>query len=101
MEPYVNTRCSNLSGGTKRKLCTAIALLGNPKLVLMDEPTTGMDVLTRKQVWKLIRREVANGCSVMLTSESMEECEQLCTRIAIMKKGELLITGTPEAIKQK
>ena len=67
----------------------------------MDEPTTGMDVITRKEVWSIIRREIANGCSILLTSESMEECEQLCTRIAIMKKGHLLTIGTPSHITQQ
>lgn len=101
LEPYVNTLCKNLSGGNKRKLCTAIALLGKPKLVLMDEPTSGMDVVTRKEVWKSIKEAVASGCSVLLTSEALEECEELCSRIAIMTNGEIKCVGTPEDIKRK
>ena len=56
LEDHMNTNCDDLSGGTKRKVCTAIALLGNPDIILMDEPTSGMDVLTRRQVWKIIKR---------------------------------------------
>ena len=90
-----------MSGGTKRKVCAAISLLGHPKLVLMDEPTSGMDVLAKRQMWRAIRRERAGGTSLIVTSHSMEECEALCTRIAIMARGRFLCLGTPNHIKEK
>ena len=101
LEGHSSNRCSQLSGGTKRKVCAAISLLGHPKLVLMDEPTSGMDVLAKRQMWRAIRRELAGGTSLILTSHSMEECEALCTRIAIMAKGRFLCLGTPSHIKEK
>ena len=105
-EKYRNTECRGLSGGTKRKVCTAIAFMGNPQLILMDEPTSGMDALTKRLVWAQIQRKIFNTqqhhkVSIILTSHSMEECEVLCSRLAIMVEGKFRCLGTPTHIKQK
>ena len=101
IEGHADRLGKQLSGGTKRKVCAAVALLGGPQLVLMDEPTSGMDVVAKRLMWKVIRREMAAGASVILTSHSMEECEALCTRIAIMADGSFRCIGSPEHIKRK
>uniref|UniRef100_A0A8C6VCT3 P-type phospholipid transporter n=1 Tax=Naja naja TaxID=35670 RepID=A0A8C6VCT3_NAJNA len=89
------------SGGTKRKLSTAIALIGCPPLVLLDEPTTGMDPQSRRFLWNSIFSVIRDGRAVVLTSHSMEECEALCTRIAIMAKGTFKCLGTIQDLKYK
>ncbi|XP_026527510.1 retinal-specific ATP-binding cassette transporter [Notechis scutatus] len=89
------------SGGTKRKLSTAIALIGCPPLVLLDEPTTGMDPKSRRFLWNSIFSVIRDGRAVVLTSHSMEECEALCTRIAIMAKGTFKCLGTIQDLKYK
>ncbi|XP_039195689.1 retinal-specific phospholipid-transporting ATPase ABCA4 isoform X2 [Crotalus tigris] len=89
------------SGGTKRKLSTAIALIGCPPLVLLDEPTTGMDPQSRRLLWNSIFSVIRDGRAVVLTSHSMEECEALCTRIAIMAKGTFKCLGTIQDLKYK
>lgn len=100
LDPYEEVKCRDLSGGTKRKVCTAVALLGNPDVVFMDEPTSGMDAVTKRRVWRLIRRAAADS-AVILTSHSMEECERLCSRLAIMASGRFLCLGSPGHIKDK
>ena len=99
-------KCRGLSGGTKRKLCTAVAFMGDPQLILMDEPTSGMDALTKRLVWAQIQHKIFNSqkknkVSIILTSHSMEECEVLCSRLAIMVDGKFHCLGTPTHIKQK
>ncbi|XP_058033573.1 retinal-specific phospholipid-transporting ATPase ABCA4 [Ahaetulla prasina] len=89
------------SGGTKRKLSTAIALIGCPPLVLLDEPTTGMDPQSRRFLWNSIFSVIRDGRAVVLTSHSMEECEALCTRIAIMANGTFKCLGTIQDLKYK
>jgi len=86
------------SGGNKRKLCVGIALIGNPPIVFMDEPSTGMDPGSRRFMWDLISSTM-KGRSVILTTHSMEECEALCTNIAIMVGGVLRCLGTPQHLK--
>lgn len=93
--------CGNYSGGNKRKLCLGIAILGFPELVILDEPTAGMDPESRKKVWKVINELKSNQCSVILTSHSMDEAENVSDRITIMTAGRLRCLGTPTYIKQK
>ncbi|RKP27034.1 P-loop containing nucleoside triphosphate hydrolase protein, partial [Syncephalis pseudoplumigaleata] len=88
------------SGGMKRKLSVAVAFLGDPKVVLLDEPTTGMDVYTRKQIWQLIQ-DSKRGRAIVLTTHSMEEADALGDRIAIMSKGELQAQGTTLFLKNR
>ncbi|XP_058807248.1 phospholipid-transporting ATPase ABCA1-like isoform X2 [Phymastichus coffea] len=89
------------SGGNKRRLNIAIALIGNPNLVLMDEPTTGVDPGARRSLWNVIKACQTAGQAVVLTSHSMEECEALCNRLAIMVGGRLVCTGPSEELKQR
>ncbi|XP_069191601.1 LOW QUALITY PROTEIN: phospholipid-transporting ATPase ABCA3 [Procambarus clarkii] len=92
---------STYSGGNRRKLSTAMALVGSPPLVFLDEPTSGVDPVSRRRVWTAVRQAVINGQSVVLTSHSMEECEALCSRIIIMSRGTLRCVGTTGHLKAK
>ncbi|XP_078478650.1 phospholipid-transporting ATPase ABCA1-like isoform X1 [Lampetra planeri] len=99
---YIADRSAgSYSGGNKRKLSTAIALIGNPPLVFLDEPTTGMDPKARRFLWNCILAIVQAGRSVVLTSHSMEECESLCTRMAIMVSGTFRCLGSVQHIKTR
>ena len=92
---------STYSGGNKRKLSTAMALIGDPPLVFLDEPTSGVDPASRRRVWAAITKAVQCGQSVVLTSHSMEECEALCSRIIIMSRGTLRCIGSSGHLKSK
>ncbi|XP_039092407.1 retinal-specific phospholipid-transporting ATPase ABCA4 [Hyaena hyaena] len=98
---YADRLVGTYSGGNKRKLSTAIALIGCPPLVLLDEPTTGMDPQARRMLWNTIVSIIRGGRAVVLTSHSMEECEALCTRLAIMVKGTFQCLGTIQHLKYK
>ncbi|XP_034059961.1 ATP-binding cassette sub-family A member 12 [Gymnodraco acuticeps] len=89
------------SCGTRRKLSTALALIGHPKILLLDEPSSGMDPRTKRHLWKIISEEVKGKCAVVLTSHSMEECEALCSRLAIMVKGQFCCLGSLQHIKNR
>uniref|UniRef100_H3GIJ8 ABC transporter domain-containing protein n=1 Tax=Phytophthora ramorum TaxID=164328 RepID=H3GIJ8_PHYRM len=91
-----------LSGGNKRKLSTAIALIGNPSIIFLDEPSTGVDPSSRRKMWDVIASVCASKEScVILTTHSMEECEALCTRVGILVSGQLKCLGSVEHLKQK
>ncbi|XP_005385060.1 PREDICTED: retinal-specific ATP-binding cassette transporter [Chinchilla lanigera] len=98
---YADRLAGTYSGGNKRKLSTAIALIGCPPLMLLDEPTTGMDPQARRMLWNTIVSLIREGRAVVLTSHSMEECEALCTRLAIMVKGAFQCLGTIQHLKYK
>ncbi|XP_045164403.2 phospholipid-transporting ATPase ABCA3-like isoform X2 [Mercenaria mercenaria] len=89
------------SGGNKRKLSTAIALIGDPPFIFLDEPTTGMDPGARRQLWNVLSDVRASGRTLILTSHSMEECDALCTRIVIMVNGKFVCLGSPQHLKNK
>ncbi|XP_049449720.1 glucosylceramide transporter ABCA12 isoform X5 [Epinephelus fuscoguttatus] len=89
------------SCGTRRKLSTALALIGHPQILLLDEPSSGMDPHTKRHLWKIISEEVKGKCAVVLTSHSMEECEALCGRLAIMVKGQFRCLGSLQHIKNR
>eukprot|EP01132_Coremiostelium_polycephalum_P010315 gene10315-12659_t len=95
-----NLMTSKYSGGMRRRLSTAIALIADPKIVYLDEPTTGMDPVSRRQVWNLIEK-VKRGRVCLLTTHSMEEADVLGDRIAIMKKGKLVCLGSSLRLKNK
>ena len=97
----LDKRAGSYSGGTRRKLCVAVALLGRPRLLLLDEPTTGVDPAARRKIWQTISRVRRAGTAVILTSHSMEECEALCDRLAIMVRGQFRCLGGPQHIKSK
>ncbi|CAM5090301.1 unnamed protein product [Natator depressus] len=99
--PYKDRVTSTCSYGTNRKLSTALALIGNPSILLLDEPSSGMDPNAKRHLWKIITEEVQNQCSVILTSHSMEECEALCTRLAIMVNGRFQCLGSLQHIKTR
>jgi ABC-type multidrug transport system ATPase subunit len=95
----VRTRLAgNLSGGMKRRLSVAIALVGNSRIVFLDEPTTGLDPASRRQLWDIILA-ARQGRAVLLTTHSMEEAEILCTRLGILAKGVLCCLGTQQHLK--
>ncbi|KAF5933663.1 hypothetical protein HYC85_029834 [Camellia sinensis] len=93
-------RAGSYSGGMKRRLSVAIALIGDPKLVILDEPTTGMDPITRRHVWDIIE-DAKKGRAIILTTHSMEEADILSDRIGIMAKGRLRCIGTSIRLKSK
>jgi ABC-2 type transport system ATP-binding protein len=93
-----DVRVRSLSGGERRRLDLAMALLGRPRVVVLDEPTTGLDPESRRTVWKLIRDLVAGGGAVVLTSHDLEEAEQLADRIAVMRAGRIVLAGTQAEI---
>ncbi|XP_011903269.1 PREDICTED: ATP-binding cassette sub-family A member 12 [Cercocebus atys] len=99
--PFKDKTTSMCSYGTKRKLSTALALIGKPSILLLDEPSSGMDPKSKRHLWKIISEEVQNKCSVILTSHSMEECEALCTRLAIMVNGKFQCIGSLQHIKSR
>uniref|UniRef100_A0A452I3H1 P-type phospholipid transporter n=1 Tax=Gopherus agassizii TaxID=38772 RepID=A0A452I3H1_9SAUR len=101
LQMYADQLAGTYSGGNKRKLSTAISLIGCPPLVLLDEPTTGMDPQSRRFLWNSIVSVIREGRAVVLTSHSMEECEALCTRLAIMVKGTFKCLGTIQHLKYK
>ncbi|CAH0397901.1 unnamed protein product [Chilo suppressalis] len=98
---HLDKRVHQYSGGNKRKLSTAVALLGRTRLVFVDEPTTGVDPAAKRQVWRAIRGAQRAGRGVVLTSHSMEECEALCSRLTIMVNGRFQCLGTPQHLKNK
>ncbi|XP_077445156.1 phospholipid-transporting ATPase ABCA1 isoform X1 [Stigmatopora argus] len=98
---YASKPAGTYSGGNKRKLSTAIALTGCPRVVFLDEPTTGMDPEARRFLWDCVLSMVKEGRSVILTSHSMEECEALCTRMAIMVDGRFKCLGSIQHLKSR
>eukprot|EP00486_Rosalina_sp_Unknown_P009705 CAMPEP_0201592416 /NCGR_PEP_ID=MMETSP0190_2-20130828/190322_1 /ASSEMBLY_ACC=CAM_ASM_000263 /TAXON_ID=37353 /ORGANISM="Rosalina sp." /LENGTH=1340 /DNA_ID=CAMNT_0048051183 /DNA_START=89 /DNA_END=4111 /DNA_ORIENTATION=- len=97
---YTNRVAGALSGGNQRKLCVGIALIGNPPIVLLDEPTSGMDPVSKRSLWDFISSTMS-GRSVILTTHSMEECEALCDKIGIMINGQLACFGSNQHLKGK
>ncbi|ALC47643.1 maker247 [Drosophila busckii] len=98
---HLDKRVCKYSGGNKRKLSTAVAVLGSPTIVYLDEPSTGMDPGARRQLWNMIHKLRESGKSILLTSHSMEECEALCTRLAIMVNGQFKCIGPTQHLKNK
>jgi ABC-2 type transport system ATP-binding protein len=91
-------RVGQLSGGQRQRLALACALVGDPLLLFLDEPTTGLDPQSRRQVWELIERFRADGRSILLTTHYMEEAERLCDRVAIVDHGRVIAQGTPREL---
>src|SRR5882724_9709173 len=88
----------NLSGGQKQRLAVACALVGDPDLLFLDEPTTGLDPQSRRQLWEIIRDLRANGRTVLLTTHYMDEAERLCDRVAIVDHGQVIALGSPREL---
>ncbi|XP_055483588.1 phospholipid-transporting ATPase ABCA3-like [Psammomys obesus] len=101
LEPYANNLIRTYSGGNKRRLSTAIATMGKPSVIFLDEPSTGMDPRARRLLWDTVIKTRESGKAIIITSHSMEECEALCTRLSIMVKGKLMCLGSPQNLKNK
>lgn len=99
LEAHQHRLTQHLSGGNKRKLSTALALIGEPDVVLLDEPSTGIDVGARRFLWDVLGEIRTSGHALVLTSHSMDECEVLCTRLTIMVSGEFRCLGSPMQLK--
>ncbi len=95
LEDKANTWFVKLSGGQKQRLAVACALIGNPQLVFLDEPTTGLDPKSRRDLWDVIRSFRAQGRTVMLTTHYMDEAERLCDRVAVVDQGQIIAEGSP------
>ncbi|CAH4032670.1 unnamed protein product [Pieris brassicae] len=98
---HLDKRVDQYSGGNKRKLSTAISLMGGARLVFVDEPTTGVDPAAKRQVWRALRNARRANTSFVLTSHSMEECEALCSRLTMMVRGRFQCLGSPQHLKNK
>jgi len=98
LEEKRRARVATLSGGQKQRLAVACALVSKPELLFLDEPTTGLDPHSRRQLWEIIRGFRAAGGTVLLTTHYMEEAERLCDRVAIMDHGKVIALGTPRAL---
>ena len=100
LEEVLNKKAGKLSGGYKRRLSIALALIGEPEILFLDEPTLGLDVIARSELWDLIGA-LKGKVTIILTTHYMEEAEALSDRIAIMKKGKLLVCDTAEGLKKQ
>lgn len=98
LEEVENSKAKILSGGWQRKVSIAMALITEPKILYLDEPTLGLDVLARKELWNIIEK-IKEQVTIVLTTHYMEEAERLSDRIAIMVSGEIQAVGTPEELK--
>ena len=98
LEEKRNARIGGLSGGQRQRLSIACALVGNPDLLFLDEPTTGLDPQARRQLWDLVDRLRQMGRTIILTTHYMDEAERLCDRIAIVDRGRVIARGTPREL---
>jgi ABC-2 type transport system ATP-binding protein len=89
------------SGGMRRKLDLAMTLIGDPEVIFLDEPTTGLDPRSRRTMWDIIRNLVANGVTIFLTTQQLDEADQLADRIAVLDGGRLVAQGTPDELKRR
>jgi len=95
-----NRRASTYSGGMRRRLDIAMSLIGNPPIIFLDEPTTGLDPQARIEVWQTVKKLAEGGTTVLLTTQDLDEAEQLADRIAILHKGAIIQNGTLAELKQ-
>jgi ABC-2 type transport system ATP-binding protein len=95
-----NRKVAEYSGGMRRRLDIAMSLIGNPPIIFLDEPTTGLDPQARIEVWQSVKELAANGTTVLLTTQYLDEAEHLADRIAILHQGRILVDGTLAELKQ-
>jgi ABC-type multidrug transport system ATPase subunit len=100
LKMFEHKQAGTLSGGNKRKLCVGVALIGSPLLLLLDEPSSGMDAASKRFLWAVIKRRTVDCCTV-LTTHSMEECEALCSRIGVMVAGSMRCLGPIQTLKSR
>lgn len=93
-------KASTYSGGMRRRLDIALSLVGNPQIIFLDEPTTGLDPESRIEVWKIVKELADGGTTIFLTTQYLEEAEQLADRIAILHEGRIIASGTLSELKQ-
>ncbi len=98
LESFLDRDTRKLSGGQRQRLLLAIALINDPEVVFLDEPTTGLDPQARRNIWELVRRIKARGKTVLLTTHYMEEAYELCDEIIIMDRGSIIAQGSPDAL---
>lgn len=96
----LSDRAGKLSGGLMRRLSVGMAVVTNPKLIFLDEPTLGLDIVARRELWRYIR-EIRKSAAIILTTHYLEEAEALCDRIAIMAKGKIVAIGSPSELIEK
>jgi ABC-2 type transport system ATP-binding protein len=101
LSEYADRRCKTYSGGQRRRVDIALGIIHQPKVVFLDEPTTGLDPQSRAHMWDEVRRLREEGMTVFLTTHYLDEADALCDRIAIMDHGEIVAEGTPDALKQE
>ena len=98
LEDFLDTYATRLSGGQRQRLLLAVALINDPEILFLDEPTTGLDPQSRRHFWSLIRTIKARGKTVLLTTHYMEEAELLCDQLIIMDKGNIIAEGSPQSL---
>ena len=101
LSEYADRKCKTYSGGQRRRVDIALGIIHEPKLVFLDEPTTGLDPQSRAHMWDEIRRLRAEGMTVFITTHYLDEADALCDRISIMDNGEIVASGTPAALKRE
>src|SRR5205823_160788 len=101
LQNAAHRRAGAYSGGMRRRLDLAQALVHEPPLVFLDEPTTGLDPQTRNALWRHLEDLNANGTTVFLTTQYLEEADRLCRRLSIIDHGKIVVTGSPDALKQE
>jgi ABC-2 type transport system ATP-binding protein len=99
LQAKANSRIKALSGGQRRRLDVALGVIGDPELLLLDEPTTGFDPAARRQFWELIRLLADEGTTILLTTHYLEEAEALAHRLAVVSAGRVVAEGTPAALR--
>lgn len=101
LEGLERRRCGALSGGQQRRVQFALAIAGRPDFLVLDEPTTGMDIEARRALWAAVRAEIARGAAVLLTTHHLDEAEALADRVVVIDHGRVIADGSPEAIKSR
>ena len=101
LEQYIHRPVAQLSGGERQKLSVAIALIPRPEVIFLDELTTGLDVAARREVWQILKLLKKQGMTLLLTTHYMEEAENLCNRVLLIKEGQKIVEGTVDEIIKK
>jgi ABC-2 type transport system ATP-binding protein len=96
-----NRRAQTYSGGMKRRLDLAMTLIGSPRLIFLDEPTTGLDPRSRREMWQIVQELVADGVTVLLTTQYLDEADQLAHRVGVLDRGRIIAEGTPAQLKSR
>ena len=94
-------RAQTYSGGMKRRLDLAMTLIGSPRLIFLDEPTTGLDPRSRREMWQIVQELVADGVTVLLTTQYLDEADQLAHRVGVLDRGRIIAEGTPAQLKSR